>query len=176
MHEFEINRIIKQSTQGELTGFSDLYKSYARMIRSVLYKFCQPEEIDDLVQDAFIKIWNGLPRFKQNCKLKTWVYRVTYNLALDHVRKKKLKIADIDLQRISAGSEENEFMKKDLVQKSLTTLTEEHRAVLVLHSMEGLSVDEVADVLEIPSGTVKSRLHHARSKMHDALTASGVKL
>jgi RNA polymerase sigma-70 factor, ECF subfamily len=176
MHEFEINRIINKSTKGELTGFSDLYKNYARMIRSVLYKFVQPEEIDDLVQDAFIKIWNGLPRFKQNCKLKTWVYRVTYNMALDHVRKKKLKTADVDLQRISSGSEENEILKKDLVQKSLTQLSEEHRAVLVLHSMEGLSVEEVADVLDVPSGTVKSRLHHARNKMHDVLTASGVRL
>ncbi len=176
MQEDQINQYIESYTSGELKSFSDLYEKYNQMIRSVLFKLCNADELDDLIQDAFVKVWKGLPSFKRGAKLKTWIYRVTYNVALDNLRKRKQQTLELKAELISNGSNENEFMNKDLVQNGLSKLAEEHRSVLVLHCMEGLSVNEVSEITKVPEGTVKSRLHYARSKMHEILTKNGVSL
>jgi len=95
---------------------------------------------------------------------------------VDDLRKRKRSKEDLKDKEDSLPSKEQDIANRDLVQKSLTKLSEEHRTVLVLHCMEELSVKEVAEVMEIPEGTVKSRLHHAKSKMYDILKAKGVTL
>jgi len=76
MSERDINQIIRRYTLGELNSFDELYDQFSSLVRNVLFKLCNPEDLDDLVQDVFIKIWNGLPKFKQKSSIKTWVYRI----------------------------------------------------------------------------------------------------
>lgn len=172
----EIDQIIRRYSGGELQGFSDLYRQYSGLIRSVLFKLCSPDDLDDLVQEVFIRIWNALPKFSQKAKIKTWVYRIAYNLAVDDLRKRKRRGSHLEYKEKIIESEEQNVMDREQVQKGLQQLSEEHRAVLVLSCMEGLTNREIADVVKIPEGTVKSRLHHAKIKMGEFLKEKGVPL
>jgi len=174
--EARINSIIWESTKGTLADFSDLYEEYNPMVRATIFKLCGFSELDDLVQDAFVRIWNGLQSFRQGSKLKTWIYRIAYNVALDGLRRKKPVTAELMLVHGKLASGEKDIINRDLVLKGLQELTFEHRAVIVLHLMEGLSIAEVGEVLEIPEGTVKSRLHHAKERMAGILKSKGVNL
>ncbi|MBI4412080.1 MAG: sigma-70 family RNA polymerase sigma factor [Deltaproteobacteria bacterium] len=167
MTENEINQMILRHSAGAIGGFAELYGQYNGLVRSVLYKLCASGDLDDLVQEAFVRIWKGLPGFQGGAQLKSWIYRVTYNLAIDHFRKKKRGPTEVELDEQGAPSTngESSSVDKEMVHQGLKELNDEHRSVLVFHCMEGLTVAEVADVLKIPEGTVKSRLHHAKNKM-----------
>lgn len=172
----EIDQIIRYNSSGELKGFSDLYRQYAGMIRSVLFKLCNPDDLDDLVQEAFIRILNALPKFAQRAQLKTWVYRITYNLAIDDLRKRKRKGLQIEYKEEVTESKEQDMINRDQIQKGLQRLNENYRTVLVLSYMEGLTDREVAEVIQVPEGTVKTWLRRAKNKMGEFLNKTGAAL
>lgn len=162
-------------SKGKLSSFSDLYDQYGSMVRAVLYKLCDAADIDDLVQDSFMRIYKGLPKFKQNSSLKTWIYRVAYNVAVDDLRKRKKPKPELEVEDTVASSASG-TENRDLVHKNLKKLSEDHRTVLVLVCMEDLSLKEVAGITGVPVGTIKSRLHHAKNQMYAFLKSSGAKL
>lgn len=172
----EIDQIIRRYSSGELQGFSDMYQQYAGMVRSVLFKLCNPDDLDDLVQETFMRIWKALPRFTQKAKLKTWVYRIAYNLAVDNLRMRKRRGPHLEYKEEISKSRGQDVVNRDQIQKGLEHLGEEQRTVLILSCMEGLTSREIADVIKIPEGTVKSRLHHAKIKMCEFLKDKGAPL
>lgn len=176
MQTSEVNRKIKWHTKGEIDSFDALYENYAGLVRSVLYRLCAPEDLNDLVQETFLKIWKGLPGFAGKSSLKSWVYRVAYNVAVDRLRKNKNKELLLK-ENQEVPSEQNlpeTLRTQELVQKGLRTLSEDHRTVLVLNALEGLTIEEIAAIIEVPEGTVKSRLHHARENIKKYLQSQGV--
>lgn len=161
--------------------FDAIYATYAGLVRATIYKLCGGTELDDLVQEAFVKIWRGLDNFRGDSQVKTWVYRVAYNVAVDYLRQPARKMAATSdesptMVQLASASHEEAYLYRDLVQKGLLALTIDQRAVLVLQILQGLSLEQVAEVLEIPLGTVKSRLFTARQAMWDFLQLHGVKL
>lgn len=170
-----INGLIERISGGALKSFSELYSAYASLVRSVIYKLCQPQELDDLVQEVFVKIWKGLPKFRQGSQLKTWIYRVAYNSAVDALRKKKVFFEELDEGIAEKEPKEDRFCR-EMILKGLSKLTEEHRTVLVLCCLEELTVEEAAEVTKAPVGTVKSRLHYAKANLHEILKREGITL
>lgn len=159
-------------------SFDHIYESYQSMIRSVLYKINGPADLDDLVQDTFLRIWKGLQKFHGQSEIKTWIYRITVNVALDFQRKNKNRPGTLIVDPAQANPKENSSDRyyRELVQKGLGQLSLAHRTVLVLHSMEELGVVEIARVLKTSPGTIKSRLFHARKNMAAYLEKMGVNL
>ncbi|NER79396.1 MAG: sigma-70 family RNA polymerase sigma factor [Leptolyngbya sp. SIO1D8] len=173
--------LIQQCLQGHSAAFRDLYHRYQRQVRATLHQLCGAEGLDDLVQEVFLRTWKGLPRFRQSAQFSTWLYRITWNVATDCRRQKgKVRSQHQRLPNLvdtsSQGPNLNQLHYQDLVQRGLHKLTLDHRAVLVLHDLEDLPQPEVAQILEIPLGTVKSRLHHARAAMRQFLQQEGVQL
>ena len=152
-------------------AFRHLYDNYAGLVRSLLFKLCGADELDDAVQEVFVKIWKVLQSFQGASNHKTWIYRITFNHAMDLLRKRRP--APLPFKESMAGSIET--TDTEWLCKGLLSLSPDHRSVLVLHCMEGLSLDEVANVTAVPVGTVKSRLHFARKQLHTFLQAQGVK-
>ncbi|MEZ4750298.1 MAG: sigma-70 family RNA polymerase sigma factor [Bdellovibrionota bacterium] len=150
-------------------AFRRLYDNYAGLVRSLLFKLCGAEDLDDAVQEVFVKVWKGLERFQGESNHKTWIYRITFNHAMDRLRKRRP--APLPFIESMAGS--TEPTDTEWLQKGLSTLSSDHRSVLVLHCMEGLSLEDVAKVTEVPVGTVKSRLHFARKQLHTFLQKQG---
>jgi RNA polymerase sigma-70 factor (ECF subfamily) len=158
--------------------FVCLYKEYQNLVRAVIFQISGPEALDDLVQEAFIKIWTGLPQFRKESKFSSWVYRVSVNRALDYLRSQKQKSEVRFFEATQAGSDflEIHVSQREMVSKGLQSLTEEHRTVLVLSLMHDLSISEIAEIVEISEGTIKSRLHYAKIEFREYLAKNGVEL
>lgn len=173
-----ISRFFHRDLEEEHEIFSALYRDYHRLVRTLLVNICGGYELDDLVQETFVRIWKGLPKFNGKSGPKTWIYRITVNTAFDHLRKNKKLKRPLELETNLHGTdrEEAKMMAQELVQKGLKTLDPIHRTVLVLALMEELSIREIANIANISEGTVKSRLHYAKKKFLEFLDQKGVTL
>jgi RNA polymerase sigma factor (sigma-70 family) len=175
------DELVQYCLNGDRHSFRLLYRRHQQRVRQILYQLCDPPTLDDLVQDVFLRAWKGLPKFQQNAQFSTWLYRIAWNVAADRrqtIAQDRSRLQTI-AQSIATQHDDPDIMHlhyQDLVRQGLESLSEDHRSVLVLHDLEELPQKEVAEILEIPIGTVKSRLFHARSGMRKFLEASGVQV
>jgi RNA polymerase sigma-70 factor, ECF subfamily len=175
--------------QGDRDCFRLLYQRYQQRVRSTLYQLCGSAPLDDLVQEVFLKAWKGLPKLKTPKYFSTWLYRISWNVAADQRRKLAKNQEKTGLNAKTWEKEESNIIKltdiesapdlmqlhyQDLVQRGLNNLSFEHRAVLVLHDLEDLPQKQVAEILNVPVGTVKSRLFHARNSLKQFLEQQGI--
>ena len=180
--------LVGRCQKGESHCFRYLYQRYQRKVRSTLYQLCGSSHIDDLVQEVFMRVWKGLPKLKQPGTFSTWLYRITWNVATDQRRRlakqttfgSKLKAeALLDQEDSVQPHRSSDLMHlhyQDLVDRGLKQLSFDQRTVLVLHDLEDLPQKQIAEILAIPVGTVKSRLFHARGAMRKFLQQEGVNL
>jgi RNA polymerase sigma-70 factor (ECF subfamily) len=180
--------LVTRCQRGDRLAFRTLYRRYQQKIRSTLYQLCGQDYLDDLVQEVFLRVWRGLPRLRQPEYFSTWVYRITWNVASDgrrQIAKRQIETApvtplDEDDPRMEIPNrpgDSPDLMRlhyEDVLRRGLETLSLEHRAVLVLHDLEDLPQKEIGQILQIPVGTVKSRLHHARNTLRQFLQTQGV--
>jgi RNA polymerase sigma factor (sigma-70 family) len=162
-------------------SFRILYRRHQVRVRQIIYQLGDPISLDDLVQEVFLRAWKGLPKFRQNSQFSTWLYRIAWNVASDRrqtLAQDRSRLQTI-AQNIATQHDDPDLMQlhyQDVVQTGLSLLSDEHRAVLVLHDLEELPQKEVAEILKIPVGTVKSRLFHARSGMRKFLETAGIQV
>jgi RNA polymerase sigma-70 factor, ECF subfamily len=177
--------LVLQCQQGNKQCFRQLYRRYQQRVRSTLYQLCGAEALDDLIQEVFLRTWKGLPQLRQASQFSTWLYRICWNVASDRRRQfaqersfnSKLKSGG---ERLSSSDSKHsqapdlmELHYQDIIQRGLQQLSFEHRAVLVLHDLEDLPQKEVAQILGIAVGTVKSRLFHARMALRQYIQQQG---
>lgn len=177
--------------QGDRACFRLLYQRYQQRVRSTLYQLCGKTLLDDLVQEVFLRAWKGLPKLRTTKYFSTWLYRISWNVATDRRRKlAKLKEStsfnndkhvyqdrlnyEKDLSSVHDAPDLMHLHYQDLVQRGLNNLSFDHRSVLVLHDLEDLPQKQVAAILDIPVGTVKSRLFHARNSFKKFLEQQGI--
>lgn len=179
--EAESDRVVVRAClRGDSQRFRVLYQRYQHQVRSSLFQLCGAEHLDDLVQDVFLRAWKGLHGFKHSAKFSTWLYRITWNVASDRRRdyaRRREHLETLTRQVQLERDREPGLMHlhhQAIVQLGLAQLSLEHRTVLVLHDLEDLPQKEVAEILDIPVGTVKSRLHHARASMRQFLHDRGI--
>jgi RNA polymerase sigma factor (sigma-70 family) len=175
------DELVQSCLKGDRQSFRLLYRRHQQRVRQILYQLCDPQTLDDLVQDVFLRAWKGLPKFQQNSQFSTWLYRIAWNVAADRrqtLAQDRSRLHTI-AQSTSTQHDDPDIMQlhyQDLVRQGLESLSDDHRSVLVLHDLEELPQKEVAEILEIPIGTVKSRLFHARSGMRKFLEVAGVQV
>lgn len=169
--------LVLECQQGNQQSFRYLYRRYSSRVRSTLYQLCGAEALDDLVQEVFLRAWKGLPQLRKPSQFSTWLYRICWNVASDQRRslqkqrsfnsklKANAEVLPIQDSRPSDSPDLMHLHYQDLIQRGLQQLSLDHRAVLVLHDLEDLPQKEVAQILGIAVGTVKSRLFHARMSL-----------
>lgn len=175
--ETEMELIIKAQS-GDRNAYGELVRHHHPGVINVVYRMCGDVELaQDAAQDAFIQAWLHLPTFRPGTSLRNWLYRIAINAALDVLRR-DTKINGTDLDTLSmpdpqAGPETVLLQKERAVavQQAIRTLTEASRSVLVLREYGGLSYEEIAAALDIPLGTVMSRLSYARHQLKQSLQA-----
>ncbi|MGF1539238.1 MAG: sigma-70 family RNA polymerase sigma factor [Pleurocapsa sp.] len=183
--------LILRCQHGDRDSFRLLYRRYQKRVRSTLYQLCGNAALDDLVQEVFLRAWKGLPNLQKIEYFSTWIYRISWNVATDR-RRQLAKNRDFTYGIAKLSHDDYEFNPKehpsdvqdtpdlmrlhyqDLVQRGLDSLSFDHRCVLVLHDLEDLPQKQVAKILDIPVGTVKSRLFHARSCLKKFLQQQGI--
>jgi RNA polymerase sigma-70 factor, ECF subfamily len=166
---------------GDERAFEVLVAEYERPIVRFLYRYLGNwEEAKEVCQDVFVKIFRGINSFQNQCSLKTWIYRITLNTVLNEKRRwyQRLKDRFMGLDGVMYTRADslpdpqlsltiNERTRK--IHLALRKLRSDHRAILVLRDLEGLSYQEIAAALGLALGTVKSRLARARQEMKDAI-------
>lgn len=176
-------QLIEASLKGDIEAYEQLIKAYEKKIYALcLHLLKDSEEAYDAAQEVCIKIWKQLGSFKGQSKLSTWIYRMTTNQCLDLLRKHKRKTQDISLfideeegkeEKLTEQTEIWKDMSHHMEQKELgevihqgiSELKEDYRVMIVMRDIEAYSYEEIADILEISIGTVKSRLSRARSAL-----------
>ena len=168
--------LITRAQNGERNAFSELVRLHARGVMNVIYRMCGDEQLsEDAAQEAFIRAWLNLSSYRPQTSLRNWLYRIAVNAATDMLRKEKRilpnDIEDLQLTDERPGPESlvSQQERTVLVQKAVLSLPDSSRAVLVLREYEGMSYHEIANALDIPVGTVMSRLNYARKLLKEKL-------
>lgn len=151
--------------------FNQLYKDNSEFIRSSIYWMVRSENIDDIVQESFLKAWKNFNRFNNESSFRTWLYRIAMNTTYDFLRKNNVLLEnDIDAQ----ASKTKDDTLKDLITKGLLSLNFKHREAFILFYKLEYSQKEIAEMLSISEGTAKSRIYYAKEKFTTFLKDNGV--
>ena len=171
-------QMVLSCQRGESAGMQRLYQRYVRRVRTLVARIVGYEEADELVQEVFLKALRGIGGFRGESQVGTWIYRLAVNAALtyatrDQARQRR-QLGDEVLQHLPAeasasGVEQADPFLHDKLCRAMTQLPAGYRAVLVLHDIEGLQHDEIAEILGVRVGTSKSQLHKARARMRELL-------
>ena len=173
--------LIAATLAGDSSAFGHLVQRYQdRLYNSLLRVLGSADDAADIVQDAFVQAYAKLDSFRGGSAFYTWLYRIAFSLAMSH-RRRGRKQASLDEMKALVGAEpidgqpnvESSLIgqeRADLVHAALAELSLEHRQIIVLREMDGCSYDEIAEILELPVGTVRSRLFRARLELRDLLT------
>jgi len=173
--------LISCARGGDREAFGELVEQYRDNVYRLAYRMCgNAYDADEAAQEAFVAAWRALPNFRGDAKFSTWLYRLTTNAAIDVMRREKRHktVGDgemVDLADDADSPQETveRTEQQEAVQEALATLSEEYREVLLLRYMEELDYAEIAEVLQLPSGTVKSRINRAKAALKTALLKSG---
>lgn len=175
--------LVARACQGDVAAFEQLVAAYERKVYNLAYRLTgNPEDAADVAQEALLKVYTSLPEFRGDASFSTWLYRVVSNTCLDELRRRKrqravsldqpISLTDgEDLTRQwadeSDGPEEALTRKEQqaMVQQAISLLDEDHRVIIIMRDIQGLSYEEVADALGLSLGTVKSRLNRARAAL-----------
>lgn len=177
------HRLIAECLRGQTNAFGELVTRYQdRLFHSVVRLLDHSEDARDVVQEAFLHAYQSLHSFKGDSLFFTWLYRIAVNTAISMRRRQKMVLqlhappegggaADpldpSEANRPGHALEQAEEERR--VHDALNRLSVEHRAVLVMKDMEGMKYEEMAEVLDVPIGTIRSRLHRARLELRDVL-------
>jgi RNA polymerase sigma-70 factor (ECF subfamily) len=170
--------LIERCKGGDQVAYTLLLRKYENSVFNLCRKMVRnPEEARDLSQEAFVKTFATLERYNPVYAFSSWLYKITANLCIDHIRKQRMKMLSIDepvdgddgpiaRQLEDPGRRPDELSEQaeltDRVRAAIDRLPEHYRIILIMRHQEQLSYEEIAQSLEIPLGTVKARIHRAR--------------
>lgn len=183
--------LVARATEGDMSAFRGLVERYQHRVHSVaLGVMGNFEDAEDVTQEAFLKAYRNLSSFRGQSSFYTWVYRIAFNLAIDE-RRRRYRHVETNVSELSALDIASQESKRDgtsmlsespqpdvelerselrlQIGAAMEELSPEHRAVIILREVEGLSYSEISDAVGCSKGTVMSRLHHARRKLKKAL-------
>ena len=182
-----IHDLVQKCLAGDDDAFADIFKRYRDKVYRICWRFTRDhDEAMDLVQMTFIKVHRSLASYREESSFSTWIARVATNCGIDHIRSRdrqgKVELDESIESDVAPGSEAAMGMAPrgpaaaaldrelaDALKAAVEGLSEKHRSVFVLHCVEGMAYQAIADTLEISIGTVMSRLFHARRYLRKAL-------
>ena len=178
--------ILAQARRGELDAFEELVRRYEKRVYAIALRSAgSPEDAADITQDVFLRAWRSIESFRGDSGFSTWLFRITMNICVDHARHRQTQpqtmalTNDEDEERPihdTAPTPEEYLDNSELGRElaaALDEVSEEHRRIVLLRDVSGMSYTEIAEILEISEGTVKSRLARARIALRKVLLKRG---
>ena len=171
------SELVDRSRTGDLSAFEVLVERHRDVVTRVAARIAGPGEADDVAQDAFLRAYHRLELFRGEGSFRSWLLQITHNAALTTVARRRPEPVGAAPEGDEDGAEApktpaerlEERERRERLELKLRGLRPEHRAVLVLRDVEGLTYEEIAQVTESPLGSVKGRLHRARGELIDLL-------
>src|SRR5918998_4832980 len=171
--------LVRRTTLGELAAFEELVDRHRAVVVRVAAAIVGSDDAEDVSQDAFLRAFHRLERFRGDAPFHSWLLRITHNAALDHLERRRAEPVDpttFEATEETASrppAERLELRERiERLERKLHGLSYQHRVVLVLRDAEGLSYEEIAEITDTPLGSVKGRLHRARREFVDMLRAN----
>jgi RNA polymerase sigma-70 factor (ECF subfamily) len=181
--------VIEHARQGRESAFRELIRRYERPVFSVIYRMVRDRELsEDLAQDTFIKVLNALDKYDPSYKFSSWIFKIAHNTTVDHIRKKELDTLSLDgsphartqeqAEATSftpaatgldpAGYAESQEIGAE-IEAAIGELRPQYREAILLWHVEGRPYDEIADIMDLPLGTVKTYIHRGRHELRAKL-------
>jgi len=179
--ELDDQQLVTASKRGDQDAFAQLVQRYQRRIFNLVYRMLQQyEEASEITQETFLAAWQGLPSFRGDARFATWLYRIAYNCALKQLETRKREWAlQAALQAEQALESADTYKRADaqidaherqaFVQEHLSHLPAKYRAVLILRHLQDMTYEEMAEILTMPVGTIKTHLFRARNLLKQRL-------
>jgi RNA polymerase sigma-70 factor (ECF subfamily) len=181
--ELDDTNAVARAKSGDIEAFEYLVKRYRNEVFALSYHFLRNrEQAWDVAQEVFIKAYNALAQFRGDASFKTWLMRITANQCKDFLKKRRLETVSFDDGRLAEHAQSHLLAPDrsleateigEAIQKAIGKLSHKHKTAFILREFEGLSYEEMAQVMECSMGTVMSRLHHARKRLQKSLTQMG---
>lgn len=180
-----VEELVRTAAKGNEEAFGELVRLHEKKVYNLTLRMCaSPEDAADAAQEAFLSAWKGLPSFRGDSDFSTWLYRLACNASIDLLRRRRRQRGELSLDDedsaidpadpAPAPQEQAEQLElRRAVEAGLAQLGDNHRQALVLREIQELSYEEIAAVLEVDLGTVKSRISRARSALRKILLKSG---
>ena len=181
--------LIRRVQAGETEAFEDLVRAHEKTVYNLALRMTgNPQDAEDMAQEAFLKAYRSLPEFRGESKFSVWLYRIVSNVCLDHLRRQSRRPAvslttedeegeaqqwDVPDESLSPERLLEQKLTREAVQKGLRQLPEEQRQILLLREIKGLSYEEIGEILALEPGTVKSRIFRARKRLCAFLLQEG---
>lgn len=181
--DYPEKELVDRSKKGDIEAFEKLIMSYEKKIFNIALRMTgNREDASDIAQEVCIKIYKSINSFKENSSFSTWVYRITSNVCIDEMRKRKNVISltgtgrndeDYELPVEDKGRLPDQIVEDrenmDMLKKCIQELAPEYRIIIILRDIQGYSYEEISRILDLNMGTVKSRLNRARNLLKDKL-------
>ena len=170
--------LVNRTLAGDLDAFESLVERHREAVARVAARVVGPDEAEDVSQDAFLRAFHRLDRFRGESTFQAWLTRIAHNAAINAIARKRPDPVEDPAELVAEPAPTGPKQPVDAIEQhervrrlegKLRTLRPEHRTVLILRDVEGLSYDEIAEVMESPVGSVKGRLHRARRELIDIL-------
>lgn len=170
--------LVEAVRRGDAGSREALYHRFKRRVYALAVRIVGPIDAEEVAQEAFIRIFKGLTKFRGDAALATWIYRLAVNAALSHRTRRNSNALpeandEIDAQ-VGAEPVHGDAVLRARIERALVRLPVGYRTVIVLHDIEGLEHEEVAQILGCHVGTSKSQLHKARARLREMLAAEGI--
>lgn len=179
--------LIRAAQRGDEGAFEELVRAYEKRVYHLALRMCgNADDAYEVAQEAFLSVWKGMRFFRGDSSFSTWLYRLTSNAAIDFLRRQRRQLEndgvpldgeDTFLEVADRAPSPHQHAERaelrEALAQGLQSLSAEHRQVLLLRELQGLSYDEIAAALDLDLGTVKSRIARAREKLRKYLLSSG---
>lgn len=171
-HEEIGGEVVEAAAAGDHGAFTAIVRHYHPRLRGLAAQLMRDRQlVDDALQDVYLQAYRGLPAFRGDAALGTWLYRITYNVCMSQARQRQSERVDVDPDTLAGHRDRPERLAVQVndLAAALADLPPDQRAVVLLVYREGFSYDEVAEIVGVPRGTIASRLWHAREALRHSL-------
>jgi RNA polymerase sigma-70 factor (ECF subfamily) len=180
--------LVKRAKNGDLEAYEEIIKLYDKKVFSLIFNMIRnQDDVEDIAQEVFIKIYRNLKNFKEESSLYTWIYRITVNICIDEMKKRKQVVyldekiqvqdGEIEIQIPDTGKPLDEIAEdkeiKDRLINCINKLPENARIMIALRDIKEFSYQEIAEILNLNIGTVKSKINRARNMLKALLGQEG---
>jgi RNA polymerase sigma-70 factor (ECF subfamily) len=183
------HELVTRAQQGSERAYRELLGRYERPVFSIVFRMIRDrEQAEDLAQETFVRVFNHIDRYDPKYKFSSWIFKIATNLTIDHIRRKELNTVSIDGSRNATTAEQIEataitiispdenpeelLEAKELgeeIEQAIGRLRPEYRAAILLRHVEGREYQEIAEIMGLPLGTVKTYIHRGRNELRDTL-------
>jgi len=172
MTDFDERSLIERCRTGDDIAFGELVDRYKHLVYGMVWRLTNDRsQTDDLAQEVFLKVYRGLPYFRGEARLSTWIFRIVSNVCSEARGRRSADIPDPGavLERGSPDGAFADLELRDRLDKAIAQLPDQYRFLIAAHYLEGVQYEALAEALDIPMGTVKTHLHRAKRRLRELL-------